>query len=367
MVNHKVLQAIKPEGHTDIKVDCNIYNKSNASDYKIFLREHTLDLDIYYQAEFLELEASLVKGEYEIFTLTDASQNIFIYPFLKVRLEGEFSNYIDLVPPYGYPGPFCNAPSFFGIGEDEFIKYIQTQNVVSEFVRYHFHYNSTLRFSRAIENEANRTIVLFDLRRSWDDIWKNDVVMNNRNYVNRLEKEGYRFEVSNSTQNLSEFINLYYQTMDNAGSPESFYFEEQYFYQLFEKLNRKDVLSRLVKDGITYSAVIFFISGGIVQLYLNCRNLDYPKISATGPLYISIAKWAKDQGCKFLNVGGGNTNHPDDKLFKFKKKLSKTYMTFYIGKRIHSEDIYQLLVDKYINENGYDSYKQIMHRLQFYR
>ena len=348
-------------------MNCNIFNKTNFSDYIIFLREHKLDLDIYYQPEFLGLEASLVKGEYEIFTLTDAPKKVFIYPFLKVRFEGEFSNYMDLVPPYGYPGPFCNTPSFFGVGEDEFIKYIQNQNVVSEFVRYHFHYNSTLRFSRTIENEANRTIVIFDLRKSWDDIWKNDVVMNNRNYVNKLEKEGYKFEISNSTQNLSEFINFYYQTMDNVGSSKYFYFKERYFYQLFEILKKKAMLSRIVKDGITYSAVIFFISGGIVQLYLNCRNLGYPMISATGPLYINIAKWAKDQGCKFVNIGGGNVNHPEDKLFKFKKKLSKTYFTFYIGKRIYKKDIYKLLVDKYIDENGYDNYKQIMHRLQFYR
>jgi hypothetical protein len=346
---------------------CNIFNKSNVINYKKFLDSRKIDLDIYYQPEFLELEASLINGEYEIFTLTNKLEDVFIYPYLKVSFEGEFSKYIDLVSPYGYAGPFCNNPSFFKFSEDEFIKYAKTQNVVSEFVRYHFLYNRELQFSRIIKNEANRTIVAYNLSKSWDDIWSNDVVMNNRNYVRKLEKEGYKFEISDSPKDLSEFIELYYQTMKHTNASDFFYFKEQYFNQLFKALRNKVMFSRIVKDGITYSATIMFVSGSIVQLFLNCRNLKFPKISATGPLYINTAKWAKEQGLKILNIGGGNTNLPDDDLFKFKKKLSKTYYTFYIGKRIINNEIYQLLIKKYIDENGYDNYRKVMHRLQFYR
>lgn len=345
-----------------------IFNKNFVCDYKKLLSDFQLDLDIYYQPEFLELEAESIDGEFEIFTVCNYStREVFIYPYIKLPFQNEFTNYFDLTSPYGYAGPFCNNSSFFSIGENEFLNYIRNQNIVSEFVRYHFVYNEKQLFIQNIQNEHNRTIIIFDLRLSWEEIWKNNVSQNNRNYTNRFNREGFVLEITSTTKYLEEFISMYYQTMKNADAMKSFFFPKEYYYKLFEKLKGKIKLGRITKDNITYASVLFLFSGGFVHPYLNGRNLRYKKLPSNVPLYIKLAEWAKENGFKLLNMGGGRTNSLDDSLFLFKKRLSNQFKNFFIGKRIHNKDIYQQLVSKYIAENGFDKYETIKHRLQFYR
>ena len=162
----------------------NIYSNENILEYKKLILE--LNLDVYYQAEFLEMEAEKLNGQLEIFsTKSENNSNIFIYPYIRIPFVEKFSDYCDLISPYGYAGPFCNDFSFFKKSELKFIDYIKTQKVVSEFIRYHFDYNQDLKFSENVLNEKNRTLVIFDLSQSWDHIWKNNISMNNRNYTNK--------------------------------------------------------------------------------------------------------------------------------------------------------------------------------------
>lgn len=345
-----------------------IFNQNNLSDYKSLLQKYELDLDIFYQPEFLKLEAQNIGGKFEIFVLTQSKKNrIFIYPFIKLGFEGEFSDYIDLISPYGYAGPYCNVNSLFSHGETEFIKYANTQNVITEFVRYHFLYNDVSKFSETIENELNRTLVVIDLSKSWDDIWMKEMSMNNRNYVRKLEKEGYLFEINISPSIIEGFVDMYYRTMKQANADKYYYFKKGYFHQLFETLKGKIQLGRIIKHNITYSSVIFFVSGKILHLYLMSRNLNYPKVPATNLLYTKVAKWAKEQGILHFNIGGGRTNSEEDSLFRFKKSFSKLTRPFYIGKRIHQKTIYQQLIKKFIAKHGQDKYQKVKHILQFYR
>jgi len=345
-----------------------IFTQSNFSDYKALINKYDLDLDIYYHPEFLKLEAQNMGGEFEIFTSTQSGKNrVFIYPYIKVSFSGDFSSFFDLVSPYGYAGPYCNDNSFFSKGENEFIKYVQTQNVVTEFVRYHFIYNKEQKFSKNIKTELNRTLIVIDLSKTWEDIWMKEMSMNNRNYVRKMEKEGYIFEINHSSQIIEEFIKLYYQTMDYTNADKYYYFNKEYFYQLFRALKGKVKLARIIKDDITYSTVFFFIGGKILHLYLMGRNFGYPKVPATNLLYTRIAEWAKGQGVMLLNIGGGITNSENDPLFKFKKNFSKQTRLFYIGKRIHQKAIYQQIVDKFIAQYGKEKYKKVKHILQFYR
>ncbi len=344
----------------------NIFNKLNVLEYKNLLNKFNLNLDIYYQPNYLKIESTLVKGEFEIFTINNKNK-IFIYPYIKVGFDNEFSKYKDLISPYGYAGPFCNDTSFFKVGESEFIEYIKKENIVSEFVRYHFLYNKNLRFSNNILNEHNRTNVIIDLRKEWNEILMNEVAINNRNYLNKLEKDKFVFEICKDEKSIEEFRILYNQTMKNVKADKSFFFNSAYFKKLFKGLKKNVKLARIVKNKTTYAGVIFFISGDIVELFLNCRNLKHQKISSTSALYLNIAKWAQSKGVKYLNLGGGITKLPTDPLFKFKKKLSKTYLPFYIGKRIHNKIIYKKIIDQYIKYHGEKKYKNNLHKLQFYR
>jgi lipid II:glycine glycyltransferase (peptidoglycan interpeptide bridge formation enzyme) len=349
-------------------MEIRIFNKNIASEYKALLVNNELSLDIYYQSEFLDIEASIRGGEFEIFTLTKAeTKQVFIYPYIKLGFIDDYSEYFDITSPYGYAGPYCNDNSFFSQGEEKFVKYVKSQNIVTEFVRYHFLYNNEMRFSENIKNEMNRSLVVIDLRKDWTSIWMHGISINNRNHFRRLERDGYKFEINESPDHLDEFITMYYRTMKNADADKSFYFDREYFQQLFNSLPGKVKLAMVTKGGVTYSTVIFFVSGGFAHYYLMGRNLDYPKVPSSILLYIHIAKWAKESGIELINIGGGRTNAPDDILFKSKKRYSKQIIPFYIGKRIHNADVYQQMIDKRINDKGIDEFERAKHILQFYR
>ena len=343
-----------------------IYSAKNISKYNNLIKD--LNLDIYYQGHFLEIEAEKVNGILEIFCVLDAENSyVFIYPYIKLKLNGKFSKYYDLTSPYGYCGPICNNKLFFIESELMFVNYMKNENVVSEFVRYHFVYNKSLKFSKNIDNEYNRKLVTFDLSKDWDLIWKNNISMNNRNYTNKFDKAGFKLNIYNDLDKLEDFIKLYEETMDNANANKDFYFKKEYYLDLFAKLNGKIYLANMVLDDKIYSSVLFFASGDFIQLYLSGRNLQFNKVPSFVPLYINIAKWAKLNKFKTLNLGGGRTNSEDDTLFKFKKRLSNDFMDFYIGKRIHNEKIYQELKSDYIINNGTDKYNEVKNQLQFYQ
>jgi hypothetical protein len=323
-----------------------IYNKKNTYEYRHLLNSLNLELDIYYQPEFLDIEATLhEKSYFEIFTVFDSfHKNIFIYPYIKIPILNFKNGYFDISSPYGYAGPYCNDPSFFELCEKLFLDYIKSEKTVSEFIRYHFIYNKENKFSKNITNEKNRTLVVFDLQMSWENIWKNCISQNNRNYINKFTKEGYIFEIVDNKFLLEKFIVSYYDTMQNADATQYFFFPKEYFYNLFENLNGKVMLGRIIKDDITFSSVIFFISGGFVHPYLNARNLNFPKIPSSVPLYINLAKWAKERELLLVNMGGGITASNNDSLFQFKKHLSNVLIDFHIGKRIHNIEIYNEIV-----------------------
>lgn len=343
-----------------------IFNKTNSLEYKAFLDVNGITLDIYYYPEFLDIEANVVGGEFEIFTIGNSkSREVFIYPYIKIWIRN-YPEHFDIVSPYGYAGPYSSNEYIFIQGEKEFLNYLRTQNALTEFVRYHFVYNEKMKFKININNELNRSLIVMDLRKDWDDILLNEISMNNRNYYRKLKKEGYTFEIDYTFNYLGEFTQMYNDTMKHANASHNFLFDKHYFDKLVQNLKDKIRLARITKEGITYSAVLFFISGSVSHYYLMGRNLDYPKIPATILLYIEVAKWAKENSIDLINMGGGITNSPDDPLFKFKKNYSKETKPFYIGKRIHNVNLYNQIKDDWINSNGKEKFDKIKHLLQFY-
>jgi len=55
-------------------------------------------------------------------------------------------------------------------------------------------------------------------------------------------------------------------------------------------------------------------------------------------------KYAKARGCKFFHLGGGNTSSEKDSLFIFKSNFSNNLMDFFIGKKIHNQQIYDKIL-----------------------
>jgi hypothetical protein len=342
-----------------------IFNKHNSADYKSWNQQHKINLDIYYCDAFLSQEALLNDGEYEIFTCTEES-NVFVYPYIKINLGKQHPRYYDITSPYGYCGPYCNDEGLFLKAEELFIEHTRSQNVVSEFVRYHYLYNATQQFRHNISNSKNRTIVLLNTSQCWDNIWQSEFSGTNRNLVRKLENEGYMFDIVNYDSHIKEFIKMYYATMSNANAAGYYYFENDFFINLKKSLGDRLFIARVSKEDITYCYSLFFATGKFLTYYLSARNLEYPKIPATNLMLSKAANWAYQNNIAYFNLGGGLTDDEKDPLFRFKSNFSRQKASFYIGKRIHLQDKYNEIVDNWKSANGLEAYNKVKSKLQFY-
>ena len=346
-----------------------IFDKHSIEEYSAFLKKKHLSLDIYYNPLFLTLDAEMQKGELEIFTFLK-SDFIFIYPFIKipVPLNGFHKN-LDISSPYGYCGPYANTKDFefWHEAESNFLLHASKSKFVSEFCRYHYLFNQDKKFAINCENLKNRSLVVLNLERTFDNIWVSEFSGKTRNLTRKLAKENFQFESWETDASIEEFYQLYISTMDNAKASSFYYFDLAFMKKLKSRLKEKLRLFRVIKDGTTYAASMFFIEGSTITYYLSARNTTHIKVAGNNFLLAKTVEWAVENKLKLFNFGGGLKNDVTDSLFKFKKNFSTEICPFYIGKRIHDPRTYKKICDYYIRENGAIAYEQINHMVQFYR
>jgi hypothetical protein len=341
-----------------------VYNAGNIDELKAFYLNAGFNLDIFYWPEFIALEAEKDGGAYEIFVYQEDA-GIFIYPYLKRKLPSTFGDYWDIQSPYGYGGPFSTDPVVFHRAERVFLAYCEGENIVSEFVRYHILYNRDRLFTENILNEHNRTVLLLNARKDWEDIWMHDFSSQNRTKVRQMEKEQYAFEITDFGEAMDEFIEMYRSTMDNAGAKDYYYFDRQYFEQMYLTLGQALVFARVIRDGITYGSGLFFRTPEILTYHLGARNLDFPHVRATNLLLSRICSYANQENIGYVNFGGGLTNAEDDSLFRFKMSFTKDCYPFMIGKRIHNPRVYEEVKSQWISLKGEDAFGKVSQILQF--
>lgn len=344
-----------------------IIDSSKECQYIELLNLYSLNLDIYYDFNFLSCEAKLQAGELEIFIAHD-SNKILVYPYIRLPFNTDkWADYSDIISPYGYAGPATNSSdkAFLDKAEETLIKYLIESKTVTEFVRYH--YDDSVLFEKNIQNEINRSIVVLSLSQEWESVWENEFSSKNRNLIRKLQKEGYVVEEWTEDAAVDEFSVMYNSTMDNVGASEYYYFSSAYLRSLKKNLRNKLRLYRVVKDKVIYSTSLFFFVNGKVNYYLSARNLTFPQVPATNYLLAQVAEIALKEGYICFNLGGGTTSSEDDSLLKFKQNFSKKRATFKVGKRIHLPKVYKKLQQDYISSHGSSNFEKKRGILQFYR
>ncbi|MDI7217514.1 peptidoglycan bridge formation glycyltransferase FemA/FemB family protein [Leptospira santarosai] len=347
-----------------------IFKHSNRNEWVSFCRKQELYLDIYYESDFLYLDAILQKGEYEIFTY-QRDAFVFVYPYIKliIPIQG-YEGYFDISSPYGYAGPYVNTSDtiFLDEAEEALLDYFNQLGIVTEFIRYHYQYNDGgVFFKINIHNIPNRAIVVLNLSSGADYIWEKEFSKKCRNLHRKTEKEGFEFKFCNEEIDIETFWNMYIQTMDNAQAEVFYYFEKGYIEETMRILDSRIKLCNVVREGVTYATALFYLNNGVVTYYLSARNFNYPKVNANSYLLSKMILWASSQDYVIFNLGGGTDNNPRNSLLAFKKNFSTFVPTFYIGKRIHRQDIYDKIIKIYIKEHGESAYENRKQLLQFYR
>ncbi|WP_052356449.1 GNAT family N-acetyltransferase [[Clostridium] dakarense] len=324
------------------------------------------DIDIYFTPEYCKIYEDNGDGEAKLFEYEDEDV-IILYPFLcrVINKLNQFSNLknkvYDISTPYGYGGPLIkiknqnkeveNSIKSFS---NEFHKYCLSENIISEFIRFHPLLQNQNIFKDIYKLKKHNTIVFNCTEKDIEEIWNNDLQKSARNAIRKSRKNGIEVFVCDANSKnyndiLNQFKTLYYSTMDKRNASNYYYFNKRYFSNFRELLRNNHKIFYVKYDKKIVAASIVMVMGDYIHMHLSASNKEYLYLSPNNSMDYEIIKWANYKGYKFVHHGGGTSSDPDDKLLKYKASFSKDKSDFYLGYKIHNRDVYKKLCD--LNEN----------------
>ena len=188
------------------------------------------------------------------------------------------------------------------------------------------------------------SIVEIDLN-SEEQIWS-DISSKCRNIIRKAIKNNVMVIEDENLKKINDFQNLYYDTMKKNNADEYYFFKEEFFEQL-KFLKEKEITHfyALHEDKII-SSILVLMGDEYLHYYLSANSQEGYSLNANSLLLYEIAKYGLKRGYKYFHLGGGYGGD-DSPLFKFKSSFHKNHtLSFYIGKKIFNQKIYDELCQK---------------------
>lgn len=305
--------------------------------------------DIYFSPAYGLASQPIDGGESRCFRYQDENgviSHLYVLRKIPEDLTGGEA-YYDLSTPYGYGGPIvlsCTGDRqtlIQGFGQ-AFADQCRQDRVVSEFVRFHPLERNVDDFGDLYQAQFLRHTVA--TRVDGEDPAL-EFSKHTRKNIRRIHTEDLRPVVTNSPDNLDTFKEIYYDTMDRDQATDFYYFGDAYFDSLLDQLRGQVSTLAIYKEDLCIACGLYFHYGPYAHAHLSGTRKGYLQYSPAYLLKYYGVYWAKDQGCTWFHYGGGTTNDPEDPLYSFKRKFSKSPpFDFHIGRRIYLPEVYDQLV-----------------------
>lgn len=271
------------------------------------------------------------------------------YIFLKRKIDILSEELYDVITPYGYGGPYFydykeeNMEHLVNLFEKEFEKYCLENKIVSEFIRFHPFYDYYEKLKNHI-NIINLSSTIFMKLENKEQVLS-DMDGKARNMIRKAEKNELVFQET-TIKDIEKFIEIYYGTMEKNSASQEYFFEKEYFYDIFENLKNNVKLFIIKINEEIIGGSLILIGDRDIHYHLSGNTEQGYKLSANNFLLYRIALWGIENGFKRFHLGGGYGGD-ESSLFKFKKAMAKNnVLKFYIGKKIHNFEKYSQLVEK---------------------
>lgn len=320
--------------------------------------------DIYYREEYLKLYQSLDE-QAVCFVYTDGNF-CFLFPYLLRSFYFDGVCYHDFETAYGYGGPIFNTDNkeFISKAWKSFYCYGQENHYIAGFVRFHPLLNNALSFDSIGVVVKDRNTIAIDLQKDIDSVWMEEIHTKNRNIIKRGAKTGLRFIADYQYEYLDEFIRLYNSTMDKLSADSFYHFDDSYYYQLKKNIPDSFLGVVLLEDKVISSS-IFFCSGDYGHYHLSGSDKESLKLYPNNFMLWEAAKEMKAHGILKFHLGGGTNSDEYNSLYEFKKKFSKSFYSFQIGKIIFNKYVYDKMCRNWELNNPNKSMHYINHLLKY--
>lgn len=308
--------------------------------------------DIYFEEQYGKLCQMIEGGTCKVFEL-DTPDGVIRHQFLKRHLPPELDpeqNYFDITTPYGYGGPIItelrgDQTRLLDQYASEFEAYCQEHNIVSEFIRFHPILKNHETFSSCYQPEQIRRCVVTELDGTGDPL-TDQFSKSARKIIRHGLKSGAQIEILEGPTDLTEFSKIYYDTMDRNEAEDFYYFSPEYFQYICDHLRDHIINVSIRYEGKVIASGIYFINDQIMQVHLSGTYREFLHLSPAYLLRYGAIDWANRHGITKVHHGGGVSNSPEDPLLQFKLRFTKSEpLGFFIGRKIHDENVYQNMVE----------------------
>ena len=250
----------------------------------------------------------------------------------------------DAASAYGYAGPFA-----WGAGDREnvskafwaeFRAWAQDHQVVSEFVRFSLFSGAILRYFGETWRAATQIIRSLDVEEP--NLWM-DLDYKIRKNISTAIRRGVQVEVDEQGTRFSDFLRVYYRTIDWRRALESQHFPRAYFELIQARLRGQFAYFHALVDGAPVSTELVLISERSVYSFLDGTVEEAFDYRPNDLLKFEIMRWAKRRGKSHFVLGGGNQG--EDRLYKHKRAFAPNGQTRYLlGGQVFSGELYAALV-----------------------
>lgn len=288
--------------------------------------------DVYFRPDYVRLHARPDKIDFLV--RENFRHAAAVRPIPGTRFE-------DLETPHGYGGTSATDTSALVEGLAEWRERQRRAGRVAEFVRLHPFVNPMALRGLYDEITFNRTTVLVDLRQSSADRLKS-YSKGTKHALKRGQRLLAIRDLGPDDANL--FKECYEAGLKRNSAESAYFFPESYYRELLGA--EWCAAWSAEKEGKPVAVACFLANNKLVHYHLAG---GYPESRASGAHYVllehAFARF-RDQGCRWMHLGGGRTGDPSDSLLRFKAKFSPLRAAYYIGCLVLDKNAYQELGGK---------------------
>lgn len=334
-------------------MECSVLTLDQAGDWKRhFQALPEAQRDVFFSPDYYALYRSMGQGEARCFVVADGEER-FLYPFFQRDFSDlPFAQGIpgcDLEGAFGYNGAMSASrdPGFLEACARAFLEYCGKQQVVAEFTRFNPVYtNHTLSPWLDVSSPSQNVIV--NLRE--EDIWMRSYEHAVRKNVNKATRLGVQVHYapggSVAAPDLKAFAGIYRATMDRNQAEERYYYDALYFTAIAAALPTNTLFFFATFEGALISCELVLHNRSSGYSFLGGTLADFYHLSPNVLLKHEIILALKAMGLDGFCLGGGSAR--GDGIFRYKSGFDKNGICdFFIGKRIHHQDIYDQLCGRW--------------------
>jgi len=301
--------------------------------------------DIYYLPEWLALYARRDGEDYGYYTLQTIHGTV-IYPYVKRKapflVEGK--QYYDIITPYGFNGPYIpdcsDKDKLLQAFDADFSVHCEQNHIIAEYVRFSPWLRNHEDFCRLYSVRDNNRTAAINLTVS--DILMDEIKSKRRNEIRKAQKEGVSISFDFSGKSAEEFCGLYQNTVKKNGIGSYYRFPFSFIQEHFSAIKNKVFIVNAEIDGRVISSSVFIYHGDNLHYHLSANDYSAMEHQGNSLLLYEVALWGKENGFKYLHLGGVGVANKS--LMDFKMSFThEEGFPLYVGTKVRNDDAYNAL------------------------